>query len=150
MFTGYYHAPKENKEAFTENGFFKTGDQAMIDNSGNVILTGRVKDIIKRGGENISPIEIEELIITHPDVSQVCVVGMPDPVLSERICAYIQPKPGAKPSFEDVISFLKGKGASVLQLPERIEFIDAIPLTEAGKSDRKFLREDIRQKLQGS
>ena len=150
MFTGYYHAPKENKEAFTENGFFKTGDQAMIDNSGNVILTGRVKDIIIRGGENISPIEIEELIITHPDVSQVCVVGMPDPVLSERICAYIQPKPGAKPSFEDVISFLKGKGASVLQLPERIEFIDAIPLTEAGKSDRKFLREDIRQKLQGS
>lgn len=150
MFTGYYHAPEENEKAFTKNGFFKTGDQARIDTSGNIILTGRVKDIIKRGGENISPIEIEELIITHPDVVQVSVVGMPDPVLSERACAYIQLKPGAGLSFEDIISFLKGKGASVLHLPERIEFIDSIPLTEAGKSDKKFLREDIRKKLLGS
>jgi len=148
IFSGYYNAPEENKEMFTRDGFFRTGDQVMIDDSGNVTITGRIKDIIMRGGENISPVEIEGLIITHPGVAQVSLIGMPDLVLGERACAYIQPKPGAKLSFEDIISFLKGKGASVLQLPERVEFIDSMPLTEAGKPDKKPLREDIRKKLQ--
>jgi len=147
VFTGYYHAPEENEKAFTRDGFFRTGDQVKIDKSGNIIITGRIKDIIMRGGENISPVEIEELLITHPDVAQVSVIGMPDPVLGERACAYIQTKPGAKLSFEDIISFLKSKGASTLQLPERVEFIDKIPLTEAEKPDKKPLREDIRKKL---
>ena len=147
VFTGYYNAPEENEKAFTRDGFFRTGDQVMIDNSGNVTITGRIKDIIMRGGENISPVEIEDLIITHPDVAQVSVVGMPDPVLGERACAYIQPKPGAKLSSDDIISFLKNRGASVLQLPERVEFIDSMPLTEAQKADKKPLREDIRKKL---
>jgi non-ribosomal peptide synthetase component E (peptide arylation enzyme) len=75
---------------------------------------------------------------------------MPDRELGERICAYIQPKGGAKPSLDDVISFLKSKGASVLQLPERIELIDIMPLLNIGKIDKKALREDIRQKLAGS
>jgi acyl-CoA synthetase (AMP-forming)/AMP-acid ligase II len=78
---------------------------------------------------------------------RVSVIGMPDPMLSEWVCAYIQPKAGVELSFEDVISFLKGKKVSVLQLPERIEFIDDMPLTEAQKPDRKELREDIRKKL---
>lgn len=147
IFTGYYNSPEENKGAFTKDGFFKTGDQAKIDDSGNITITGRIKDIIKRGGENISPVEIEELIIAHPDVAQVSVIGMPHPVLSERICAYIEPKLGAKLSFEDIISFLKSKGASVLQLPERVEFMDSLPLTKANKPDKKPLREDIRKKL---
>jgi len=147
LFTGYFNAPEENKDAFTSDGFFKTGDKAKVDNDGNITITGRIKDIIKRGGENISPVEIEELIITHPDVAQVSVIGMPDPVLSERICAYVQPKPGTRVSFEDIISFLKSKGASVLQLPERIEFMDSLPLTKANKVDKKPLREDIKKKL---
>ena len=147
IFTGYYNSPEENKGAFTEDGFFKTGDQAKIDESGNITITGRIKDMIKRGGENISPVEIEELMIAHPDIAQVSVIGMPDPVLSERICAYVQPKPGTILSFEDIIKFLKKKGASVLQLPERIEFMDNLPLTKANKTDKKPLREDIRIKL---
>ena len=147
VFTGYYNAPEENEKAFTKDGFFKTGDQVIIDNSGNIIITDRIKDIIMRGGENISPMEIEELIITHPDVAQVSVVGMPDPVLGERACAYIQTKTRAKLSSKGIISFLQSKGASVLQLPERVEFIDRMPLTEAQKADKKPLREDIRQKL---
>ncbi len=147
IFTGYYNSPEENKGAFTRDGFFKTGDQAKIDESGNITITGRIKDIIKRSGENISPVEIEELIIAHPDVAQVSVIGMPDPVLSERICAYVQPKPGAKLNFEDIILFLKSNGASVLLLPERIEFMDRLPLTKANKPDKKPLREDIRKKL---
>ncbi len=147
IFTGYYNTPEENRNAFTEDGFFKTGDQAKIDSSGNFTITGRIKDIIKRGGENISPVEIEELLSTHPDIALVAVVGMPDPELGERICAYIQMKNKVKLSFEDIISFLKGKGASVLQLPERIEFIDSLPLTKANKVDKKLLREDIESKL---
>ena len=72
---------------------------------------------------------------------------MPDPIMGERACAYIQPKPGARLSFEDIILFLKSKGASVLQLPERIEFVDSFPLTKANKPDKKPLREDIRKKM---
>ena len=147
IFTGYYNSPEENKGAFTGDGFFITGDQAKIDESGNITLTGRFRDMIKRGGENISPVEIEELMIAHPDIDQVSVVGMPDPVLSERICAYVQPKPGKKPAFEDIIAFLKKEGASVLQLPERIEYMDKLPLTKANKPDKKPLRKDIRKKL---
>lgn len=147
IFTGYFNAPEENKNAFTKDGFFKTGDQAKFDSSGIVTITGRIKDIIMRGGENISPVEIEELISTHPDVVQVSVIGMPDPELGERACAYIQPKPGVKISFEDVKSFLKGNGASVLQLPERVELIDSLPLTKANKVDKKALLEDIKKKL---
>jgi len=133
IFTGYYNSPEENKSAFTRDGFFKTGDQAKIDESGNITITGRIKDMIKRGGENISPVEIEELMIAHPDIAQVSVI--------------VQPKPRTKPSFEDIIKFLKSKGASVLQLPERIEFMDNLPLTKTNKPDKKPLREDIRKKV---
>jgi non-ribosomal peptide synthetase component E (peptide arylation enzyme) len=79
------------------------------------------------GGESISAIEIERLISRHPDVGAVAVIPMPDPVMGERICPYIQPKTGAQLTFDKIISFLRGQKASVLQLPERIEFIDAMP-----------------------
>jgi len=147
IFTGYYNAPEENKKAFDKDGFFKTGDLAMFDDDGNIILTGRLREIIKRGGESISTVEIERLIVTHPDIESVAVVGMPDPELGERACAFIQPKPGAKPSFDEIISFLKDKGASVLQLPERVEFIDTLPLTKAKKLDKRALEEDIKKKM---
>ena len=147
VFTGYYNSPAENKRAFTKDGFFKTGDQAKIDRSGIITITGRIKDIILRGGENVSPVEIEGLIITHPSVAQVSVIGMPDQELGERACAYIQLKPGTKLSFEDLVSFLKGVGASVLQLPERVEFMDRLPRTKANKPDKNPLRQDIKRKL---
>jgi len=147
IFSGYYNAPEENQISFTSDGFFRTGDLALIDAEGNITLTGRIKDIIKRGGENISPIEIEKLIITHPDVAQVCVIGMPDPVLAERICAYIQCKSGKTLGFESIIDYLKAYGASVLQLPERIEFVDNLLVTEAGKTNKRLLKEDIKTKL---
>jgi len=147
VFTGYFNSPEENRKSFTQDGFFKTGDLAKIDDEGNVRITGRIKDMILRGGENISPAEIEKLIISHPDVADVAVVGMPDPELGERICAYVQAAPGAKLSFEEVASFLRNQGASVLQLPERIEIIDSIPLTKAGKADKKALQDDIMKRL---
>ena len=148
VFTGYYNNPEENKEAFTKDGFFRTGDVAKIDEKGYITLTGRIKEMINRGGESISATEIERLINRHPDVSAVAVIPMPDPFMGERVCAYIQPKAGVQLSFDEIISFLKGQKASVLQLPERIEFIDVMPYTGAQKLDKRCLREDIEKKLQ--
>lgn len=120
---------------------------ARIDEFGHIKITGRIKDIIIRGGENISAINIENLISSHPGVTDVAVVGMPDKELGERVCAYIQPKSEAKLSFDEIISLLKKKGASVLQLPERIEFVESIPLTKVGKANKKALREDIKKRM---
>jgi non-ribosomal peptide synthetase component E (peptide arylation enzyme) len=111
VFTGYYRAPEENAKVFDEEGFFRTGDLARIDEKGYVTLTGRIKEMINRGGESISATEIEKLIIGHPDVSLVAVIPMPDPVMGERVCAYIQPKAGAKLSFEKIIAYLKERKA---------------------------------------
>ncbi|RPJ21996.1 MAG: hypothetical protein EHM26_02445 [Desulfobacteraceae bacterium] len=150
VFTGYYNNPEENKKVFTRDGFFRTGDLARIDEKGYITLTGRIKEMINRGGESISATEIERLITRHPDVAAVAVIPMPDPLMGERVCAYLQPKPGARLTFEAVISFLKAQKASVLQLPERIEFIDAMPYTGAQKTDKRFLQEDIAKKLKGT
>jgi 2,3-dihydroxybenzoate-AMP ligase len=149
IFTGYFKSPEENSEIFTKDGFFKTGDKAKKDRSGNIQITGRIKDIINRGGEKISAIEIENLMSTHPGISETAVIGMPDDVLGERICAYVTLKPDTRLTFEDIIAFLKGKGASVHQLPERIEFIDELPMTKVGKVDKKALREAIKKQLGG-
>lgn len=148
IFTGYFKSAEENAHVFTRDGFLKTGDLARIDEAGNIRITGRIKDIILRGGENISAKEIEDLISLHPKVEDVAVVGMPDQELGERICAYIQKTPETQAiTFDEIIAFLKGKGASVLNLPERIEFVDEIPLTKAGKADKRFLRADIRRRM---
>ena len=148
VFTGYYNNPEENKEAFTKDGFFRTGDVATINEKGYITLTGRIKEMINRGGESISATEIERLINRHPDVAAVAVIPMPDLLMGERVCAYIQPKAGMQLSVNEIISFLKGQKASVLHLPERIEFIDAMPYTGAEKLDKKSLRKDIEKKLQ--
>lgn len=147
IFSGYFKSPEENKVVFTEDGFFRTGDLAKMDESGTITITGRIKETILRGGETISAIGIERLISSHPAVNEVAVIGMPDRALGERICAYIKVKDGAHLSFEELIAYLKGIGASVLQLPERMELIEAIPLTKIGKADKKALKEDIKKKL---
>jgi 2,3-dihydroxybenzoate-AMP ligase/mycobactin salicyl-AMP ligase len=150
VFTGYYNNAEENKKVFTREGFFRTGDLARIDDKGYITITGRIKEMINRGGESISATEIERLITRHPAVAAVAVIPMPDPLMGERVCAYIQPKAGAHLTFEEVISFLKGQKASVLQLPERIEFIDAMPYTGVQKTDKRSLQEDITKKLKAA
>jgi len=122
VFAGYFKALEENRASFTTDGFFRTGDLARMDEFGNIRLTGRIKDVINRGGENINSADIEKLIIEHPDVEDVAVVGMPDKELGERICAYVQPTSCSELSFEGIVLFLKNRGASALQLPERIEY----------------------------
>ncbi len=149
VFTGYYKATEEeNREVFTHDGYYRTGDLAKIDERGYIAITGRKKDVIMRGGETLVPSEIENLIRKHPDVDGVAVVGMPDPKMGERACAYVVPKPGKGFSFDEMVQFLKGEGASVLLLPERLEIIDSLPLTGVGKVDKKTLRKDIESKLE--
>lgn len=147
IFTGYFKAA-EREKTFTRDGFFRTGDQARKDAEGNIWITGRIKDIIIRGGENISAVEIESMMSEYPGLVDSAVVGMPDKILGERICAYVVVKPGAQVSLEGLVTHLKGKGASVLQLPERIEIIEEIPMTKVGKVDKKYLREVIKRKLE--
>lgn len=148
VFTGYYNNPEENQNAFTKDGFFKTGDVVVIDEKGYIRITGRIKEMINRGGECISCLEIEELIYKHPQVAAVATVPMPDADLGEKVCAYIQSEEGADLDFDEIISFLKSQKASVLQLPERIEFIDEMPKTAAHKLDKKILMQDIRKKIE--
>jgi 2,3-dihydroxybenzoate-AMP ligase len=147
IFTGYFKSTEENKKIFTKAGFFKTGDLARIDETGIITITGRIKETILRGGETISAVGVERLITAHSGVLDAAVVGMPDKDLGERVCAYIVTKSGVKLTFDELIAFLKGSGASVMQLPERIEFIDSMPLTKIGKADKKILKEDIIKKL---
>jgi len=148
MFTGYYRNPEENARVFDREGFFKTGDVATLDDDGYVTLTGRLKEMINRGGESISATVIERLVSRHPEVAVCAVVPMPDPVMGERACAYVQPVTGAQLTFESIIAFLREEKASVQELPERIEFIAAMPYTKVQKIDKQTLREDIRNKLE--
>jgi non-ribosomal peptide synthetase component E (peptide arylation enzyme) len=147
IFNGYFKSSEENRKTFTEDRFFKTGDLARINEAGVITITGRIKETILRGGETISAPGIERLICSHPAVDDAAVIGMPDAALGERICAYLRLKPELTLSFEELIAYLKSSGASVLQLPERVEFISQMPLTNIGKVDKKILLADIREKL---
>jgi len=142
MFTGYHNMPEENATAFTDDGYFQTGDLAAMDETGYIRIAGRRKDTIRRCGESIFAPEIEKLISDHPDVAAVAVIGVADPEMGERVCAYIQPKKNSKLHFDQIIDWLKSKGASVLQLPEMINFIKNMPLTPAGKVDKCYLKEN--------
>lgn len=148
IFAGYLKNPEENSKAFTADGFFRTGDLARRDGAGNIRITGRIKDVIIRGGENISPAQVEELLLVCPGIEDCAVIGMPDDELGERVCAYIRPAAGTSLSTEDIRAFLESRGASRLLIPERLVFTDALPMTEAGKHDKKRLREDIKRRLE--
>lgn len=145
--SGYYKSDEENQQVFTPDGFFRTGDLVRFDRNGNLMITGRKKDVINRGGEKVSARELEELLHTHPAVLRAAVIGMPDPRLGERICAYLQPKDRQTLNTEEMITYLKGKGASLLLLPERIEVVSELPFTAMDKVDKQRLREDISRKL---
>ena len=148
IFTGYFKSAEENAQIFTPDGFFKTGDKARKDAFENITITGRLKDIINRGGEKISALDIENRMSEHPGIRETAVVGMPDPILGERICAYVVTKPGVTLTMEEIVAFLRGKGASVQQLPERVEFIPELPVTKIGKVDKKTLREEIKKQVE--
>jgi non-ribosomal peptide synthetase component E (peptide arylation enzyme) len=147
VFTGYYKNPQANQTSFTPDGYFRTGDLAVIDAVGDLRITGRIKDIIIRGGENIAARDVEDLISSHPAVEYVAAVGMPDRDLGETVCAYVKPVEGACINHEDIVTHLQELGATKALIPERTEIVDVIPLTAAGKADKKVLKKDIMEKL---
>ena len=145
---GYYNAPEHNRVAFTDDGFYRTGDMVRLHPSGNLVVEGRKKDLINRGGEKISAEEVENLMLAHPAVLHVAVVAMPDPVLGERACAFVVPKPGTTVTLGDVTRFLlEDRRVAKFKLPERLELRDRLPTTAVGKVSKKDLREELREIL---
>jgi non-ribosomal peptide synthetase component E (peptide arylation enzyme) len=137
--------------SFTEDGYYLTGDLARAHTVGGrtvYTIEGRIKDVINRGGEKVSPAEIEALLAQHPSVSNVVAVAMPDRTLGERTCVYVVPREHlAPPSLEDVTSYLLDAGLAKYKLPERLELVQSLPLTNVGKIDRAALRTDIAAKV---
>lgn len=145
--SGYYRDPETTWQSWTKNGWFKTGDLGKLDDHDNLVVVGRKKDMIIRGGQNIYPVEIENILLTHPKVANVAIVGMADPIMGERACAYIVLKPGQMFTFEEMVSYLKSKDIVAYKFPERIEIIDELPVVGDKKIDKKLLRQQIAQKL---
>ena len=133
-----YRDPALDAKAFTSDGWFRTGDLAEIDAGGRLRIAGRVKDIIVRGGENLSAKEIENLLFEHPDVREVAVVAYPDPILGERACAYVVGEAGL--TLESAVAFLKTRGVANQKLPERLRLVDELPKTASGKVQKFVLR----------
>ncbi|MFQ5830724.1 MAG: AMP-binding protein [Candidatus Methylomirabilia bacterium] len=148
LFVGYWKRPESTREAWTPEGWFKTGDRGVLDEDGYLAITGRSKDLIIRGGENISPAEVENLLFAHPKIAGVAVVGMPDPRLQERACAFVIPKPGESIAPEEIVAYLEGKGVARQKFPERLEIVSEFPMTPSGKIQKYRLRELIASKLE--
>lgn len=145
---GYYGVPEYNARTFTPDGFYCSGDLMRRHPSGNYIVEGRKKDLINRGGEKISAEEIENLILSHPVVLNVACVPMPDPVLGERMCAFVVPKPGRTLTLPDLTAFLTEKGLAKFKLPERLELTDDLPLSKFGKVAKNVLIKQVAEKIQ--
>jgi 2,3-dihydroxybenzoate-AMP ligase len=144
---GYFGAPEYNARAFTTDGFYRTGDLMRLHPSGNYMVEGRRKDLINRGGEKISAEEIENLILGHAAVENVACVPMPDPVLGERMCAYVSLRAGASLSLPELVAFLVAQEIAKHKLPERLEIVEEFPLSPFGKVSKKDLTEKIAKRL---
>lgn len=146
---GYLGRPEETAELYTPDGFSRSGDLGVSDPDGYVRVTGRTKDIIIRGGMNISVREVEDLLAEHPGVRAAAVVGMPDERLGERVCCYIVPADSAAvPTLESVKEFLQARGVAVQKTPERLEVLAELPVTATGKIQKHVLRKDIAEKIE--
>ena len=133
LFPGYFDHPEANREAFSADGWFRTGDLAVVDREGNVAITGRCKDVINRGGVKYNPRDIEDLLAAHPRVDMAAIVPVPDPVLGERACCCITVTGDPAPTLEDLCAYLDENGVAKTRWPERLEVVDAMPLTATRK-----------------
>lgn len=151
---GYYDAEDHNRRAFTADGFYRSGDLMRAHRIGETTyysFEGRIKDNIDRGGEKISAEEIERLIIDHPAVREVAVIGVPDREFGERVCACIIPEPSAAvPDVESLRTFLTERGLAKYKCPERVEIVATFPVTRVGKVSKPDLRRDIAARIAAS
>ncbi|MEO6826003.1 MAG: 3-phosphoshikimate 1-carboxyvinyltransferase [Microbacteriaceae bacterium] len=141
IFDGYLDRPDLTREAFTDDGWYRTGDLAAIDEQGYLRITGRVRDVINRGGEKIPVSEIEQLLFAHEAIDDVAIVAMPDPRLGERACAFVTVAAGSQLTFRGVQRFLAERGVSKQYWPERLEIIETIPRNAVGKIQKFLLRQ---------
>jgi 2,3-dihydroxybenzoate-AMP ligase len=152
--SGYFQDPNTTIEAWGElgkGGWYRTGDLAKLDEQGYLVLVGRKKEMIIRGGQNIYPKEIEDLLLCHPGLMQAVVIGIPDPVMGERACACVVPVKGEDFSFEEMIFFLKERGLAIHKLPERLEIMEEFPqLVDGQKVDKISLKKMILDKITSS
>ncbi len=144
---GYYKAAEHNRRAFTEDGFYRTGDMLLRDGSGRLVVAGRVKDMINRAGEKVSAEEVENLVIDHPKVSAAALVPMSDPVVGERGCLFVVCEPGMTVELSEIVAHLEQKRVAKFKFPERLEVVESFPTTAVGKIAKTVLRERIERAL---
>ena len=148
VFMGYFDEPELTARALDEEGWYYSGDLCRMDEAGYIKITGRKKDIIVRGGENISSREVEDILLQHPKIHDACVVAMPDERLGERSCAYVVLKaPHHSLSLEEVVAFFSRKRVAKYKYPEHIVVIEKLPRTASGKIQKFLLRTDIMRRL---
>ncbi len=145
-FTGYLMPPPD-EEVFDAEGWFATGDLARLDPRGQLTIDGRKKDIILRGGENISVKEVEDHLHAHPKIAEVAIVAMPDPVMVERACAFVVAAGDGPPTLSELTQYLRDRGLAIQKVPERIEPVDELPKNMAGKVQKAKLRDRIKTVL---
>ncbi|MBI4334741.1 MAG: AMP-binding protein [Chloroflexi bacterium] len=143
-----YFKDRESTERVWEGGWYRTGDLGKFDGEGHLMVVGRKKDLIIRGGQNIYPAEIEALLVTHPKVATAAVVGMPDDVLGEKACAFVVPRGEPALTFSEMLSFLKKQEIAPFKIPERLELVSRLPMVaDEQKVDKKLLMKQIADKL---
>ena len=144
----YLNRPEDTAELFTPEGFSRSGDVGVMTDDGFVRVTGRTKDIVIRGGMNISVREVEDKLADHPDLLALAVVGMPDEKLGEKVCCYVVAKPGhTAPAVDELRDYLTSRGVAIQKTPERVIAIDELPMTATGKIQKHILRERIAEEL---
>jgi 2,3-dihydroxybenzoate-AMP ligase len=151
---GYYGAPEQNAGAFTADGWFRTGDLVRATRTGHLVVEGRIKDVVNRGGEKIPAAEVEDHLAAHPRVAHAALVGIPDPLLGERTCACVVPGAGPDsapdlrpPSLAELAGFLRERGLAAYKVPDRLEIVDELPRTGAGKVDKRRLGAEIAARI---
>jgi acyl-CoA synthetase (AMP-forming)/AMP-acid ligase II len=142
MLVGYVH-PEDETSVFDDQGFYRTGDLGRWVDGDYLVIAGRIKDIIIRNGENIAPREVEDLLVDHPDIAEVAIVGLPDPRTGERACAVIVPRGAARPDVASLATFLDARGVARFKIPEQVAVRDALPKNDAGKVLKHRIRDEL-------
>ena len=142
MLVGYVH-PEDEASVFDDQGFYRTGDLGRWVDGDYLVIAGRIKDIIIRNGENIAPREVEDLLVGHPDIAEVAIVGLPDPRTGERACAVIVPRGAARPDVASLATFLDARGVARFKIPEQVAIRDALPKNDAGKVLKHRIRDEL-------
>ena len=142
MCAGYHNNAEANASSWDEEGWFHSGDLATLDDKGYFRVVGRSKDVIIRGGANVSPREVEEVLIREPRIREVSVIGLPDEYYGEVVCACVIPKPGEKPTVDEIQAYLKTRIASY-KLPSRVVMLNEFPRNSMGKVRKEVLKERV-------